>query len=240
MARIRYSGPRFNRWLYTFVAYGAGMAPPDAEHVEVPSVRDPEQTRSDILHATMSAIAKKGDASVRVAKVASAAGVTTGAIYSRFGSREGLLAAAHTEFMHEMVADLIGSLGGILDSVEGNPLTSPQYAEVMRGAFTGVQADNALRWAAAASRSQHQPDLAAQLKPIERGMLDGITSIIQRGQVDGWMRPDIDPRAIAVIVFGGVIGMSVMSRVYADVPGFVDHAVEAWPYVPRAFEPVKP
>jgi AcrR family transcriptional regulator len=214
------------------------MAPHDAQNVASVHVRDPEQTRLDILHATMSAIAKKGDAGVRVAKVARAAGVTTGAIYSRFGSREGLLAAAHTEFMHEMVAQMVASLGGILDSVEGNPLTSPQYAEVMRGAFTGVQGENALRWAAAASRAQHQPDLAAQLKPIERGMLDGITSIIQRGQLDGWMRQDLDPRAIAVIIFGGVIGMSVMSRVYADVPEFLDNAVEAWPYVPRAFEPV--
>jgi AcrR family transcriptional regulator len=213
------------------------MAPHDAESVPLDAVRDPEQTRLDILHATMSAIAKKGDASVRVAKVARAAGVTTGAIYSHFGSREGLLAAAHTEFMHEMVAGIIESLGGILDSVEGNPLASPQYAEVMRGAFTGAQADNALRWAAAASRAQHQPDLAAQLQPIERGMLDGITSIIQRGQTSGWMRQDLDPRAIAVIIFGGVIGMSVMSRVYSDVPEFIDRAVEAWPYVPRAFEP---
>ena len=214
------------------------MAPYDAEDVASATVRDPEQTRLDILHATMAAIEKKGDAGVRVAKVARAAGVTTGAIYSRFGSREGLLAAAHTEFMHEMVADIIASLGGILDSVEGNPLTTPQYAEVMRGAFTGAQADNALRWAAAASRAQHQPDLAAQLQPIERGMIDGITSIIQRGQTDGWMRQDLDPRAIAVIVFGGVIGMSVMSRVYSDVPEFIDRAAEAWPYVPRAFEPV--
>jgi AcrR family transcriptional regulator len=230
--------PGFDCWLYTFFAYGADMAPQDADRVNAAAGRDPEQTRLDILHATMSAIAKKGDAGVRVAKVAKAAGVTTGAIYSRFGSREGLLAAAHTEFMHEMVAEIIGSLGGILDSVEGNPLTSPQYAEVMRGAFMGAQAENALRWAAAASRAQHQPDLAAQLQPIERGMLDGITSIIQRGQTDGWMRPDIDPRAIAVIIFGGVIGMSVMSRVYADVPEFLDNAVEAWPYVPKAFAPV--
>jgi AcrR family transcriptional regulator len=214
------------------------MGPHDADNVIAASARDPEQTRFDILHATMAAIAKKGDAGVRVAKVARAAGVTTGAIYSRFGSREGLLAAAHTEFMHEMVAEIISSLGSILDSVEGNPLTSPQYADVMRGAFTGAQADNALRWAAAASRSQYQPDLAAQLKPIERGMLDGITSIIQRGQTDGWIRQDLDPRAIAVIIFGGVIGMSVMSRVYGDVPEFLDNAVDAWPYVPKAFEPV--
>jgi AcrR family transcriptional regulator len=214
------------------------MAPHVAEGGLLTSVRDPDQTWLDIVNATMSAITKNGDAGVRGAKVARAAGVTTGAIYSRFGSREGLLAAAHTEFMSIMVAQIVASLGGILNGVEGNPLTSPEYAQLMRGAFIGEQAENALRWATAASRAQHQPDLAAQLLPIERGMLDGITSIIVRGQSEGWMRQDLDPRAIAVIIFGGVIGMSVMTRVYEDVPDFIDWAVEAWPYIPRAFEPV--
>jgi AcrR family transcriptional regulator len=225
--------------LYAAVAYGAGMATHDADNgTTAAAERDPEQTRLDILRATMAAMVKGGDAGVRVAKVARAAGVTTGAIYSRFGSREGLLAAAQTEFMHEMVAQIVSSLGAILDAVEGNPLTSPAYAEVMRAAFTSPQADNALRWAAAAARAQYQPELAAQMLPIERNMLDGVTSIIARGQTEGWIRQDVDPRAVAVIVFGGVIGMSVMTRVYGDIPDFVDNAVAAWPYVPKAFEPV--
>jgi AcrR family transcriptional regulator len=214
------------------------MTTPAAESAITAPTRDPEQTRLDILQSTMSAITSHGDAGVRVAKVARAAGVTTGAIYSQFGSREGLLAAAHTELMHQMVTQIVRTLGDIVDTSAGNPLVSPAYTEVMRSAFAGPQADNALRWAAAASRAQHQTTLAEQLRPIERAMLDEVTAVIARGQTEGRMRSDLDPRAIAVIVFGGVIGMSVVGRVYDDVPGFIDRTVEAWPYVPQAFGPV--
>ena len=215
-------------------AYGGGVtAPTDQQGTP----RDPEQTRAAILRAASEVVWSKGDAAVRVAKVARSAGVTTGAIYGHFGSREGLIAAVHTEFMHDLVGTVVELLGLIVASSNENPLVTDQYLEVIRASITGEQADMALRWAAAGSRSLHEPQLAASLLPIEREMVDGVAGIIELGQRDGWMRTDVDARAVAVVIFGAVIGLSVTTRAYNDVPSFTDEVVRAWPLLPMAFQP---
>jgi AcrR family transcriptional regulator len=197
--------------------------------------RDSRQTRQDIIDATKRAIEAKGEMAVRVAKVAREAGVTTGAIYNLFGSREGLLAAAHTDFMRTLVGQLVAQISALLESTIGDPRASDEYRRVLGAAFTGEQADQSLRWAAVAARSQHQPELATQLRSIEREILDSVASIYVGAQKRGWMRSDVDARAIAVISLGGIVGMSVMAPIYGDDPAFMERLLDTWRYVPRSF-----
>ena len=63
------------------------------------AARDPAATKAAILAATLEYLDEVGESGIRVAAVASRAGVTTGAIYGHFNSREGLLAAAQLEYL---------------------------------------------------------------------------------------------------------------------------------------------
>src|SRR5262245_35645316 len=58
---------------------------------------DPEDTRRELLDATIRVLLKRGYEGTRVAEIASEAGVTAGAIYNHFSSKSELLKAAVTE-----------------------------------------------------------------------------------------------------------------------------------------------
>jgi hypothetical protein len=70
--------------------------------------------------------------------------------------------------------------------------------------------------------------------------MDAITAQIRYAVERGWVRGDLDPRAIAVLLYGTTIGICITSRVYDDEPEFVSQLVAAWRYMARAFDPAAP
>ncbi|WP_040735366.1 TetR/AcrR family transcriptional regulator [Nocardia tenerifensis] len=81
-----------------------------------------ESNRAALIAATISEIAAHGYQSARLGDIADRAGLTTGAIYSIFGSKRAMLVAA----IHRMAADYHDTM---------RPLTDPtlSLADVVRG-----------------------------------------------------------------------------------------------------------
>ncbi|NEW38045.1 TetR family transcriptional regulator [Nocardia cyriacigeorgica] len=79
--------------------------------------------RKALLEATIAAIAARGHQSTRLSELADQVGLTTGAIYSIFGSKKALMIAA----IQHLMADFQQSLASLLDD------PSLDLAEVLRG-----------------------------------------------------------------------------------------------------------
>ena len=58
-----------------------------------------ERTRRKLIETTLALVAERGFASVSLAEIAARAGMTTGAIYSNFGSKDDLMLAVMERFM---------------------------------------------------------------------------------------------------------------------------------------------
>lgn len=218
--------------------YGEGVNLDEGSAPSPVGSRNPDNTRRAILDAAAEVVWNQGESAVRVAKIGRTAGVTTGAIYAHFGSREGLLAAVHTEFMNSLVQSVVELLDELVEDSDSNPAMSEGYASLIRRSITGDHADRARRWAAAASRSLFEPELQASIHPIERGMVMGIGGTIAQSQVDGWFDPNLDPTVLGAIFFGGVMGMAVTFHPFADDSELLEDVVKAWQRVVVAFEPV--
>ncbi|MGD0607887.1 MAG: TetR/AcrR family transcriptional regulator [Streptosporangiaceae bacterium] len=145
---------------------------------------DAAGNRARIIAAARAAIGSADE--VKLNAIARQAGVGQGTLYRHFPTREALLA----EVYREDVGELVAAAPALLASHE--PLTAlarwldrlADYAQVKRGVFGAVEA----------AVSQ---DLAAHsLGPIG----EAITILLDAGQADGTIRPDIDARDVILLV----------------------------------------
>jgi len=209
-------------------------SPPLHPGVETPP-RDADQTRRAIIDATQRIISETGTTGVRVARVARAAGVTTGAIYGQFGSREGLLAAAQTEFMRDLMHRTSATVAAFADRPVNTTYHRQAWNAAMRAALTPEVRARLLRWASVAAESQHQESLARDVVPFEREMVENLVAVFVQGQADGWVRADVDARALAVISLGAVMGLNVTTPVFDDITDFDERVLKAWSFIAASF-----
>jgi AcrR family transcriptional regulator len=201
------------------------------------ALRDPEATRLAILRATQAMIDSAGDSGVRVAHVARTAGVTTGAIYNLFDSREGLIAAALADSLQQIAVRTQRAQADLGAATGQNPLFSEQYLQEIAPLFTPQGRPDRIRWAASFAKAQHNETLAKQIIPSGRVVLDSVVEEVKFAQRQGWLRSDVDAHAVAVLMYGVTIGIAITARVYDDVEDFPERLLEAWTYFSRAFLP---
>ncbi len=216
----------------------AGSEP--LEELPASSSRSPSETQSAILNATLEIMRDVGDSGVRVAKVARKAGVTTGAIYSNFGSREGLIAAAHIAYMEREISRLIQPHDAVVHRSDRDP-THEDLWSTPDVDFSQPMRLEMRRWAEAGLLAHRNPEVAKALIPIARRAMDAIVDRIIEDQKRGWRRADLDPRAMAVLLVGAGMGAAIMAGVYSpDQPDIGDRLHEAWPDIATAFMVERP
>jgi AcrR family transcriptional regulator len=184
-------------------------------------------SRDALIEVTLSYLATHGEAQLRVGDIARRAGVTTGAIYGHFGNRAGLLAAAYAKRMTEVVANDLAVRRMAEATYTADPAHDPEYIAYARNILSDEGREARLRWIEGVIRAQHDAHLAAMLAPIKRETLDLIANALRQSQQLGFVRDDLDARAIAVVAFATGLGMSVLLDVYDD-PEVVADIEKAW------------
>jgi len=193
-------------------------------------------TQTRILNAAVELLNESGEASLRMQSVAERAGMSTGAIYATFPSREALVAAAHVERMSRWTNQIM----------QGNRWLVPfdvTGVETEEHTFDGVVAElvgregrtSRLAWAEGVAAAQFNPPLAAALHRSEREFLDSTAAQVRHMQDAGILRDDVDARAITAIRLAISIGVALTSRVYDDDPEFEAKLAHIWPLVASAF-----
>ena len=161
-----------------------------------------EATVSVVIEATIKAIEANGEASVRIDDILRETGISKGSLYHHFGGREGLIAAARVMQFSRFVAEDAQNIRETLTK-------TTTLEEFVAATSALVQTGNA----AERERARHnrlsviassygRPDLRESLALQQHSHTETIADAVRYGQKMGWIRADIDARAVAVFVQG--------------------------------------
>jgi AcrR family transcriptional regulator len=154
-----------------------------------------EEKRRLLLDAAVRAFARRGYHACRVGDIAEEAGVAHGLIYHYFSSKEEVL----DTIVRETWRDLVAAIAAVEES--GAPAREQlrQVAAIMLRSWRR-QPDLVRVLVRDVGRSpeigRHGDELASGFAAIER--------IVARGQAEGELRADLDPRVASWIVYGAL------------------------------------
>lgn len=159
-----------------------------------------EVTRARLIDAAIERFAADGPGASFDA-VAAEVGVTKGALYHHFGSKEGLVEAVYKEAIRrhaERVVAASASGDGRARLLALVDASARLYAS--RTPFYRVL--TSLHLAAAADR----PALADVARRMQRTQRDFMIDLVREGQRDGSIRPDLDAEAVGLTVNAALEG----------------------------------
>lgn len=161
------------------------------------------QTRGRLIEAATNRFAAEG-LGASFDAIAADAGVTKGALYHHFGSKEGLIEAVYRESVKKHAARVIAEstegtgrerLFGLIDaSTRLYTSGTPFYRLLLR-----------LHLEAGASRSH----LAPIARKVQRNQREYMAGLVRLGQQDGSIRRDLDPEAVGYTVNAALQGFLV-------------------------------
>jgi TetR/AcrR family transcriptional repressor of nem operon len=166
--------------------------------------REPDVTRDKLLKAAFEEIYRRGFQAASLDTILAKAGVTKGALYHHFPDKASLGYAV----VDEVVKGLLLERWGVLEPPTGDPVTALQ--RVLRG-----------RAAKLTTREVELGcplnNLAQEMSPLDqrfrRGVnatfdlwTDAVAKDLARGQAEGTVRKDVDPRKIAAFVVASIEG----------------------------------
>ncbi|MBV8051176.1 MAG: TetR/AcrR family transcriptional regulator [Acidobacteriaceae bacterium] len=171
-------------------------------------LRDPGRTRERLLQAAFREIYRLGFQSASLDAILASAGVTKGALYHHFGSKEALgysvieeIIAPDTRgsWVHPLQKgkDPIDALIGIVQSI-------PVQPEAVRG---GCALNNL-----AQEMSPLHAGFRKRLAAVFHAWREGVASALREGQMQGSVRRDVDPAESAGLLIAMVEGYASLAK----------------------------
>lgn len=164
--------------------------------------------RSQMINAAIEMMEVGGEASVRVAKVAEKIGVTEPLVYHHFKNRAALVTAAYAEW-YKRCQDLEVPIGQLMTMVSNQE----EYERAVQASLTWSYQPE--RVAARGVRlsvigaAQTNPELATAVNEINRSFLNSLAQATEFAQSQGWVRTDLDAKAVAYWLHGQINGRVV-------------------------------
>lgn len=179
-----------------------------------PKFRRRAEARPDeVLDAALALFVEKGFAATRVDDVARRAGLSKGAVYLYFPSKEALLEG----LVRRAIVPIAGSALGALSTVEGDPRTV--ISLVLRMLAGRLADDKVIAIPKLVFRELFGfPELAAMYR---REVLDrvvpAIEALLARGIAEGYLRP-VDPGLTVRSIIGPVVLHIALSELFGIRP----------------------
>lgn len=161
-----------------------------------------ESTVSTVIEATIRAIEAGGEASVRIDDILKETGISKGSLYHHFGGREGLIAAARVTQFSRFVAEDAKNIRDTLTKTNTlEEFIAATSALVELGDSIERERARHNRLSVIAS-SYGRPELRQSLALQQHSHTETIAEAVRYGQQKGWIRTDVNARALAVFVQG--------------------------------------
>ena len=172
------------------------------------SPRDPERTRERLLQAAFREVYRSGFQSAGLDTILAAAGVTKGALYYHFGSKEELGYAIIEEIIAPDNAgqwlrplpkgkDPIDALIGMVQGISVRP-------EAVHGGCPLINL--------AQEMSPLHAGFRKRLEAVFHAWQQGVTSVLREGQVQGKVRRDVDAAEAAGFLIAMVTGYGSLAK----------------------------
>jgi TetR/AcrR family transcriptional regulator len=166
-----------------------------------------------ILDAAEQAFGDHGLRGARVHEIVARAGVNERMLYHHFGDKEGLYRAVLMRYADEIIAPLQDVFADGGDPVEQLRGVFRLYFDVLarHPGILRVALHEALSGWASLPFLRDEPG-----DPVAAGLF----ALVRRGQAEGRIRPDVDPRAVMLLGGGAIFGLAMLrprfQRFYDD------------------------
>jgi len=165
-----------------------------------------ERTRAQIIDTAATAFAEHGFDGVSLNELVAGSGLSKGAFYFHFSSKEELALACFRAKQQEMFARM--------REVPDSGSNADRIVQSMRRRARLIEEDPSLR---CISRLGAQFNLQPAPGSVYASYLDqavgNIARLVRDGQRSGEFRADLDPDAAARAIFAGAVGMDSLSQV---------------------------
>lgn len=188
------------------------------------SMLNDRDTRQAIVEAAHELLLERGNAGVKVRSVAARVGVTTGALYGYFSSREDLVSAAYAHALVKSIEQFRISL------LRENPSISDHEAlhSEVQSALSDDGRAMRMSWLAASLRARHDKDLARAIQAEQTKMLNALADRVREDQADGRVPSHLDPLVVALVTFGSSLGLTSMWPLIGADGEVVDKIADFW------------
>lgn len=165
------------------------------------------------MDVAIDCFARYGYQATSIDRIATAAGVTKGALYYHFKDKE--------ELLFEAVKQRVGQFERlVLTDLESIPSAAAQLAEVARVCLEHATKSNHRRLIVTlmVESLDTNPRLEAEFRAMMKRFRGFLRDIVQRGQRHGEFRRDVDPAVAAEVYAGAIMGAEI--QYYQDPKRF--------------------
>lgn len=178
-----------------------------------PVLADGDPLGARLLEAASAEFAARGYSGARVAEIARRAGVTTGAIYSRYRGKADLLAAALTDAT-EGEFDALFADHRFQGRMEDIILIAGSHLVEDHSSDENAATPGMLLESFAAAR--HEPEVAAIIRSGMNQRRERLADIVEAAKLQGGIDPALDTDAI--VTFCHAVGLGFLLLEVADLP----------------------
>lgn len=164
-------------------------------------------TRERILTETIRALDEGGDRGVRVARVAEAAGVTQGMVTYHFETRDRLLAEAHARRIGKTInGDLNSALALVANATSMDEFLAGMN-QLSGAMLSPERRSSRKKRLSALSYALSDDELFAAMRSEFTVTVRYFENVVDTAKLRGFIRSDLDSRAIATMVMGYSFGL---------------------------------
>ncbi|CNK74234.1 TetR/AcrR family transcriptional regulator [Yersinia proxima] len=178
------------------------------------------ETYHKLITAAAACFAEKGFNATSVREISTRAGISQGAMYTYFKSKDDLIRAIVLEEQNSAL------------TAHNEPYTGSYYDRLCKQVIScisdvGYPVTHQL-WVEIIAESARNPDIQKSFISSDNIMRQSIAGIIEQGITAGEFRMDINPEEIAIILFAFIDGLIVRKAINSsfsfsrDVPMFPD------------------
>ncbi|KAA0235739.1 MAG: hypothetical protein JJLCMIEE_02067 [Acidimicrobiales bacterium] len=190
-----------------------------------------EATRLKILEAAAAAFARGGLKATSLNDLIRESGLTKGAFYFHFASKQALARAAFRLKQEQLVA-------GMQAAVTADAPALERLVEMLRARVRLLDQDPSLRCVLTLGqdlRGEAEPgDQYAGFQELALGVF---ADLLAEGRADGSVRPDVEPTRDAWMAFAALIGMDALSGLMTDGKDLEERNEDLIDFLRRAVDP---
>lgn len=158
--------------------------------------------RERILEAAVDIFAQKGYYAARVSDVASAAGIADGTIYLYFKSKEAILISLFEYWMERIASE-------VALAMDEQPDTSGKLRGFIRGHVMLAERYPTAAQVLTVELRQSSKLIREYRSPAFHAYMHSLVEMLARGQRDGVLRSNFEPRILARAIFGALDEMAL-------------------------------
>lgn len=172
-----------------------------------------QRTRERIVAQVLPLLNTRGYAGMSMDDIMRATGMQKGGLYNHYPSKQALALAAFDAYVEQFRQRYAEAVAAAPDAVSRLQAVAEQ---MLRIAHDPVAPGGCLVFNTALEADDAEPELAERARAALRDLLRLIGYLVKRGQRDGQLRADINPRDVATVLVSTCEGALALGRLFDD------------------------